>query len=78
MTEDDKPPTGKTMVSSPAEGAFMMSPAEVADLYGVDVRTVTRWDKEGKMPKDCVKRTPGGHRRYIRSIIVKAWLGESE
>lgn len=38
-----------------------MTPGEVADMFGVDPRTVTRWANAGKLHP---LRTPGGHRRY--------------
>src|SRR5699024_8656408 len=37
-----------------------LTPSEVAALFRVDTRTVTRWAKEGKISSF---RTPGGHRR---------------
>ena len=39
----------------------LLTPAEVAALYRVDPRTVSRWAKAGRL--DCI-RTLGGHRRY--------------
>lgn len=42
-------------------GTELMTPGEVADLFGVDPRTVTRWANAGKLRP---LRTPGGHRRY--------------
>lgn len=39
----------------------MLVTAEVADLYGVDVKTVTRWAKAGRL---ITVTTPGAHRRY--------------
>lgn len=44
----------------------MLTPAQVALLLNVDVQTVARWAREGKI--DAV-RTPGGHRRYRRSDV---------
>lgn len=38
-----------------------LSPAEVAELFSVDPKTVTRWARAGWLPHF---RTPGGHRRY--------------
>ena len=43
-----------------------MTPGEVARLFGVDPKTVTRWADAGKLP---VLRTLGGHRRYPRAAI---------
>lgn len=44
----------------------LLSPAEVAERFRVDPKTVTRWAKAGKLP---VVRTPGGHRRYRASVV---------
>ena len=41
-----------------------MTPAEVASLFRVDPKTVTRWAKSGKLTSI---RTLGGHRRYKES-----------
>lgn len=39
----------------------MISPSEVAHLFGVNPKTVTRWAKDGRIR---ATRTLGGHRRY--------------
>jgi excisionase family DNA binding protein len=39
----------------------LLSPGEVAHLFGVDPKTVTRWAQAGKLTSI---RTPGNHRRY--------------
>lgn len=44
----------------------LLTPAEVAALFRVDPKTVTRWARAGKL--DPV-RTLGGHRRYRKSQI---------
>ena len=48
----------------------LLTPAEVATMFRVDPKTVTRWAKAGKLSSI---RTLGGHRRYreseIRSLI---------
>ena len=44
----------------------LLTPAEVAALFRVDPKTVTRWAKAGKL--SCVK-TLGGHRRYLASEV---------
>ena len=49
----------------------LLTPAEVASLFRVDPKTVTRWAKAGKLTSI---RTLGGHRRYKESE-VKALLG---
>ena len=54
----------------PAEQEVLLTPAEVAKLFRVDPKTVTRWAKAGKLTSI---RTLGGHRRYKESE-VKALL----
>lgn len=54
----------------PVEPVRSYTPAEVARLFGVDVKTVTRWAKAGKL---TATRTIGGHRRY-RADEVDALL----
>ena len=44
----------------------LLTPREVADLFGVDPKTVTRWAKAGKLTSI---RTLGGHRRYRKSEV---------
>lgn len=44
----------------------LLTPAEVADLFRVDPKTVTRWAKAGKLSS---LRTIGGHRRYRESEV---------
>jgi excisionase family DNA binding protein len=51
----------------------LMTPAEVAAAFRVDVKTVTRWAKAGKLRSI---RTLGGHRRY-REAEVRSLLGDS-
>jgi excisionase family DNA binding protein len=53
-----------------SEQEILLTPAEVASLFRVDPKTVTRWAKAGKLTSI---RTLGGHRRYIDSE-VKALL----
>ena len=48
----------------------LLTPAEVAALFRVDPKTVTRWAKAGKLTSI---RTLGGHRRY-KDSEVKALL----
>jgi excisionase family DNA binding protein len=51
----------------------LLSPAEVAQLFRVDPKTVTRWANNGKLTS---MRTLGGHRRY-RESEVRNLLGGS-
>jgi excisionase family DNA binding protein len=50
----------------------LLTPSEVAALFRVDPKTVTRWAKAGKLTSI---RTLGGHRRYKESE-VKALLNK--
>jgi excisionase family DNA binding protein len=53
------------------EPDYLLTPSEVAALFRVDPKTVTRWAKAGKLTSI---RTLGGHRRYPASE-VHALLG---
>jgi excisionase family DNA binding protein len=44
----------------------LLTPAEVAALFRVDPKTVTRWAQQGKLHSI---RTLGGHRRYSEAEI---------
>ena len=48
----------------------LLTPGEVALMFRVDPKTVTRWAKDGKLTSI---RTLGGHRRY-REAEVRALL----
>ena len=52
---------------------ILLTPSEVATLFRVDPKTVTRWAKAGKL---TAVRTLGGHRRY-RSSEVNALLNSN-
>jgi excisionase family DNA binding protein len=45
---------------------ILLTPAEVAAIFRVDPKTVTRWAKAGKLTSI---RTLGGHRRYKESEV---------
>jgi excisionase family DNA binding protein len=46
----------------------LLLPAEVAALFRVNSKTVTRWAKAGKMGSI---RTLGGHHRFSRDEVTK-------
>ncbi|MFF5265515.1 BldC family transcriptional regulator [Actinomadura viridis] len=56
-------------INSP-ETEQLLTPAEVATMFRVDPKTVTRWAQAGKITSI---RTLGGHRRY-RAAEIKALL----
>ena len=58
-------------MSSMTKPEILLTPAEVAALFRVDPKTVTRWAKAGKLTSI---RTLGGHRRY-REAEVQSLLG---
>ena len=45
----------------------LLTPREVAGLFRVDPKTVTRWADEGRLSS---VRTLGGHRRYRESQVL--------
>ena len=55
-----------------------MTPAEVAALFRVDPKTVTRWADAGKL---TAVRTLGGHRRYrqdeVQNLLVASSLASA-
>jgi len=54
-------------------GDKLLTPAEVAALFNVDPKTVTRWAARGRLHPVM---TPGGHRRYRKSEIVAFFSGD--
>ena len=59
-------------MNQPLEPEALLTPSEVAAMFRVDPKTVTRWAKAGKLSSI---RTLGGHRRY-RASEVSALLTE--
>lgn len=51
----------------------LITPGEVAALFRVDPKTVTRWAAGGRI--DSV-RTPGGHRRFWESEVLALLKGD--
>lgn len=50
-----------------AETERLLTPAEVAAMFRVDPKTVTRWARDGRL---TAVRTLGGHRRYLESQVL--------
>jgi excisionase family DNA binding protein len=63
------------MASRQPETDELLTPAEVAALFRVDPKTVTRWAKAGKLTSI---RTLGGHRRYRASEVRQLLEGIPE
>jgi excisionase family DNA binding protein len=56
-------------------GDRLLTPGEVAALFRVDPKTVTRWAAAGRISSI---RTPGGHRRFRESEVRALLEGEAE
>ena len=56
---------------------LLLIPGEVAGMFRVDPKTVTRLAQDGKLTSI---RTLGGHRRYreaeVRGLLTGLWQGE--
>ena len=59
-------------MSTRTEAEPLLTPAEVAAMFRVDPKTVTRWAKAGKLTSI---RTLGGHRRYRESEVRELLAG---
>lgn len=51
----------------------LMTPGEVAALFGVNVKTVRMWAQRGWLGK--VYRTLGGHRRFDAVVVRRLYDG---
>ena len=63
------------MASRTHEPEPLLTPAEVASMFRVDPKTVTRWAKAGKLTSI---RTLGGHRRYRESEVRALLEGNTQ
>jgi len=54
---------------APRTSSELMTPAEVAAVFHVNPKTVTRWAIDGRLPSI---RTLGGHRRFRRADVEAA------
>jgi excisionase family DNA binding protein len=62
------------LLMMPVEGADddrLLTPSEVAEIFRVNPKTVTRWARTGRLR---AIKTIGGHRRYWLSEVKKAVL----
>ena len=59
------------------DSQVLMTPAEVATLFRVDPKTVTRWADAGKL---TAIRTLGGHRRFrqdeVQNLLVASSISQ--
>lgn len=61
------------MATMTNEAEELLTPSEVAKLFRVDPKTVTRWAKSGKLSSI---RTLGGHRRYRAAEVHRLLRGQ--
>lgn len=62
------------MSSHTPDADKLLTPGEVAALFRVDPKTVTRWAKAGKI---SAIRTLGGHRRFREAEVLELLNSES-
>ncbi|WP_428347248.1 BldC family transcriptional regulator [Nocardioides sp.] len=62
------------MSANSTDSETLLTPAEVAAMFRVDPKTVTRWAKAGKISSI---RTLGGHRRFRETEIRRLLDGSA-
>jgi excisionase family DNA binding protein len=76
VTSDIKGEPVTDTARQPDAGADpLLTPAEVAALFRVDPKTVTRWAKSGKLK--TATKTLGGQRRYRESEVRALLRGDT-
>ena len=61
-------------MTTPSDDADrLLTPGEVAQLFRVDPKTVTRWASSGRITSI---KTPGGHRRFREREIMAMLNGD--
>lgn len=53
----------------------MLTPGEVAEIFGVETRTIARWELDGRL---TAYRTLGGHRRFKASEVEALKEGDED
>jgi len=51
-----------------SENDSLLTPGEVANMFRVDPKTVSRWANDGKL---SAYRTLGGHRRFRENEVLE-------
>lgn len=59
-----------TVVDDLTDPNALLTPGEVASLFRVTPKTITRWAEAGKLP---AIRTLGGHRRFPAGGVIAAY-----
>jgi excisionase family DNA binding protein len=63
------------LVNVPDPDDELLTPREVAEIFGVSAVTIGRWARTGVLKP--VMRTPGGQRRYRRADVLAQAQAES-
>lgn len=50
------------------DGERLLRPGQVARIFSVTPKTISRWDESGVLP---AVRTPGGHRRFPPAAVAE-------
>jgi excisionase family DNA binding protein len=66
-------PATRERPARPDPGEPLLTPSEVARIFKVDPKTVSRWANQGKLGS---VRTLGNHRRF-RESEIRAWIEDS-
>ena len=67
--------TDRRLEAEPLQAEPLLTPQEVATMFRVDVKSVTRWARQGKLMSI---RTLGGHRRYKEAEVRALLTGVPE
>jgi DNA-binding transcriptional MerR regulator len=60
------------------EPEALLKPGEVAELFRVDPKTVTRWANAGLFPEGSILRTLGGQRRFKAAAVQEMLRAEQD
>ena len=56
----------------------LLKPVEVAEIFRVDPRTVSRWGDQGAFGPGGMTRTPSGHRRFREDAVLALLNADQE
>lgn len=70
---EQRPASEPVSAGRPQGRERLLTPGEVATLFRVDPKTVTRWAAAGRIGSI---RTPGGHRRFRESEVRALLRGD--
>jgi excisionase family DNA binding protein len=74
QTQTERTSTTKVETMEPHDDDALLTPSEVAAMFRVNPKTVTRWARAGKI---SAIRTLGGHRRF-RASEIRTFLEQVE